>query len=861
MFFQIIQSVKRVNRNNNWLDGALRFLQQNRLRWLLFALAGVNLPVLLSSQEWSKIWGHPSIQQSYAECDGNASQGWYVVGNGYNSVNNSQDLLLARYSSGGGLIWQKWLGGSGNDAGLQVKVTPDGGCVFAGYSEISNEFWTRTGFVGKVSADGTLEWTKELGSSLNDVAVEILVKPTGYYFAIHSQISYNDQGVGLFRLAPDGVIIDSFSINFPGSYDAVQVLESWNENLNAFFLHGFQNNEPTIGVFSLTSKTFLWQRPAVYSSAEGPFIAEQVAATGDGSYWFASEKKNEGAGSELIYGQLDNDGELLWHDMIPSDIATQGFRFKLKVSGNVAYILLWGDCDPFCNTARLIALESGGILLADHALSLPNLTRLRGMAPLPDGVSVLVVGENHLRSYIAYIEFSEQLLVQSISHGQSGLAAHEQGFSLLKTNDGGLLVAGIKSPSATLEIFKLDESGEVEWGHSLAEGKSPFPGALAYVGDGYIVAYWNNLEKRIGFQKITLQGILLWQKEYPFEITTSEPGIHVKRRFNNQFLCLAPIAKSGSGAISTLLAMSSIGDTLYTLPLKGINGQNAAGHSLIIGQDANWLVGGNSLEDKACVIKISSITKLPVWQYSFTEEGSRFTSLVEDTSGFISAYGYTEDATRPGYQNALFAKLDSNGQPVYVAIDTTDGNKTGRVHVPDGAGGYYFAGNIQPNATDFNLDYQYGYLQKVDSTGSLKWEHAYGTGKSAQFRSAALTNDNGVALLGSLLVNGDWNYYLVKVDGDGATSIIDVPDFNFGFELWPNPASESLFLRNTREKNLTNFEWEIVNAAGGRILFGSGSAWPSQGELELNVAHLPDGVYFLQIIADGITFKRIWMKQ
>src|SRR5207248_34762 len=92
------------------------------------------------------------------------------------------DFTVAKFDSGGGLLWQRSLNGTANatDSAQAVAVDGQGNVVAAGFSEN-----TGTGFDFTVAkfraADGALLWKGTLNGSANgfDQAQSVAVDPQG----------------------------------------------------------------------------------------------------------------------------------------------------------------------------------------------------------------------------------------------------------------------------------------------------------------------------------------------------------------------------------------------------------------------------------------------------------------------------------------------------------------------------------------------------------------------------------------------------------------------------------------------------------------------------------------------------------
>ena len=110
------------------------------------------------------------------------SDGGFVLGGSSKSNNGDvsgnhggEDFWVVKLNNIGNLLWQKSLGGSGDDIALRMRQTSDSGFILAGYSNSSDgdvtgnngggDYW-----VVKVNSTGILQWQKTLGGSGIDEA-------------------------------------------------------------------------------------------------------------------------------------------------------------------------------------------------------------------------------------------------------------------------------------------------------------------------------------------------------------------------------------------------------------------------------------------------------------------------------------------------------------------------------------------------------------------------------------------------------------------------------------------------------------------------------------------------------------------
>jgi hypothetical protein len=117
------------------------------------------------------------------------------------NYSNSSDYWLLKLDVLGNIEWKKNYGGANNDAATSVQITPDGGYIVAGYSDSNN-----TGDVGasngssdywllKLDALGNIQWQHNYGGTANDTGNFVELTPDGGYI-VTGYSSSNDGDVG-----------------------------------------------------------------------------------------------------------------------------------------------------------------------------------------------------------------------------------------------------------------------------------------------------------------------------------------------------------------------------------------------------------------------------------------------------------------------------------------------------------------------------------------------------------------------------------------------------------------------------------------------------------------------------------------
>ena len=145
---------------------------------------------------WQKSLGGSEDDSAYAAYQ--ISDGYIVVGFAYSNDQNvsgnhgGADVWVVKLDQSRSIVWQKCLGGSGDDKAYAMQITPDGGYLIAGETASNNgnvgvnyggkDFW-----VIKLNASGQIVWEETYGGSGDDMAHAIqLTTDGGFIVAGHS---------------------------------------------------------------------------------------------------------------------------------------------------------------------------------------------------------------------------------------------------------------------------------------------------------------------------------------------------------------------------------------------------------------------------------------------------------------------------------------------------------------------------------------------------------------------------------------------------------------------------------------------------------------------------------------------------
>lgn len=150
---------------------------------------------ITGNKVWDKLLGGTADDRAYAVQQ--TSDGGYIVA-GYSTSSasgdvsgtnhGSNDYWVLKLDANGNIVWNKLLGGSGNDQATSVQQTSDGGYIVAGHSQSSAsgdvsgtnhngwDYW-----IVKLDTSGNKTWDKLLGGNSTDQAYSIRQTTDGGY--------------------------------------------------------------------------------------------------------------------------------------------------------------------------------------------------------------------------------------------------------------------------------------------------------------------------------------------------------------------------------------------------------------------------------------------------------------------------------------------------------------------------------------------------------------------------------------------------------------------------------------------------------------------------------------------------------
>jgi hypothetical protein len=444
-------------------------------------VTNVDLAIRLSSPSQVELSWNTATNAGYRleYCSTLASNAWTplcsVTGDGNRCCTN--DALLAtrpRYYrvalTPAGIHWNRLFGGSGEDNGLSVCPTSDGGYVVAAVTgsfdgDATGSHGYSDGLVLKLDANGAVQWVKAVGGTDNDGLNSVKQTADGGYICA-GYTSSNDGDVSgnhggsdpwLVKLGTNGAIQwqkcfggtadDGFS-SAQQTSDGGYVAAGWTESKNGD-VSGNHGSRDAWVVKTDASGNIQWRKCLGGSDYE---TAHEIQQTSDGGYVFAGYT-------------VSNDGDVSGHHGVED-----GWVVKLSTNGVVQWQRVMGGSSPD-EIYSIQQTEDGGYIAAGYTYSCDgDITRTNCNGFDGDG-------------WVVKLDASGNTQWQRFFGGNDD----DQFRSVCQTSDGGYIATGLTELTDIyydVYVCKLDATGGMQWQRCFGGSDTDYGQAVRQVSDG-----------------------------------------------------------------------------------------------------------------------------------------------------------------------------------------------------------------------------------------------------------------------------------------------------------------------------------------------------------------------------------------
>jgi hypothetical protein len=290
----------------------MRNYKKSSLILIMIFFWAISLSAQPTDTLWTKTYG--GTNQDYAFPIQLTPDGGYIITGLTSSFGaGGDDVYLVKTDANGNVIWTKTFGGPYQDWGRSVQPTEDGGYIIAGWTT-SFGAGSRDVYLIKTDGNGNAMWTRTFGGTYEERGYFVQLTPDGGYIVVGTTWSYGAGDGDVYLIKTDALGNALWSRTYGGSgYDFCRSIQVTPDS--GFVMAGLTSSFGQGGSDAYLIRTnkngdILWTRTfggmlddAIYS----------VGLTSDGGYIVTGGTMSFGAGNWDVYLIKTNSaGDPLW---------------------------------------------------------------------------------------------------------------------------------------------------------------------------------------------------------------------------------------------------------------------------------------------------------------------------------------------------------------------------------------------------------------------------------------------------------------------------------------------------------------------------------------------------------------------
>jgi hypothetical protein len=308
--------------------------------------------------EWQKTYGGSVNDEAHSIQQTNDG-GYIVVGETSSFGTEGEDIWVLKLTSDGEIEWQKTYGGSESGTDPSIQQTNDGGYIVAGeieFGAVVYDFW-----ILKLSSAGDVEWQKTYGGDKSDSASFIQQRDDGGYIVVGHTESFGAgwDDIWILMISPAGNIERQKTYGGSKNEEANSFQQT---NDGGYIIAGitgsFGAGDADFWILKLSSDGDIeWQK--TYGESEREW-ASSIQQTIDGGYIVAGWTNSTGAGGDGIWIlKLFPNGDIEWQKTYEGSDSYSASSIKQTIDGGyiVGGSAYFGGGYPPCDDSNSLILK------------------------------------------------------------------------------------------------------------------------------------------------------------------------------------------------------------------------------------------------------------------------------------------------------------------------------------------------------------------------------------------------------------------------------------------------------------------------------------------------------------------------
>jgi uncharacterized delta-60 repeat protein len=263
-----------------------------------------------------------------------------ILGVGFTStVGTIRAFLMCKYDSNGIIQWQRMLNGTGQDRGYEVATDSSDNVYFLGYTASEGQGADEL-FLAKYNTSGTLQWQRRLGGSGGDIGLDLAFDSSDNVYVCGTTTS---DGAGSFdgvlaKYSPIGNLLWQRTLGDTGNdfFRGIAIDSSDGVYVSGETASQGPGGNSAVLVKYNTSGTLQWQR--ILGGTSSDFLVALTTDSSDNVY-AGGRTGSQGAGNDdLLITKYNSSGTLQWQRILGAIARDRCEAIAIDSSDNV-YVL------------------------------------------------------------------------------------------------------------------------------------------------------------------------------------------------------------------------------------------------------------------------------------------------------------------------------------------------------------------------------------------------------------------------------------------------------------------------------------------------------------------------------------------